>query len=278
MLAVQTLLPDHRLRPFLHAYVQRESRLAGTAELVEPVVARLGAVLEFQFADPYDVPIYGRDAPNPSAPITVIGAITYRRARILIRGHVEALAVLFRPLGFHALFRIPVAPLTDEGTEGHGLIGRSISALHEQLGNTAGFPDRARTLDRYFLGLLDRVRPVDAIGRALDLLMVPGPMVPVASVARQVGVSVRRLERSALDLAGMPPKTLSRIARFQRAIRLKDRSHLSWTDVAHAMDYYDQMHMIRDFRAFAGHAPGRAMKDHDPSHLGAFMASEDLRG
>ncbi len=110
---------------------------------------------------------------------------------------------------------------------------------------------------------------------APNLLMASGPLVPVSSVAQQAGVSVRRLERMALDHAGMAPKTLGRIARFQRAVHLKRENNLSWTEVAHTMDYYDRMHMIRVFRAFAGHSPARAMKDIDPGHLINLVAVGD---
>ena len=55
MLQVQSDLPDVRLDPFIVRYVQRESN-ATDAELVEPVVARLGTMLEFLFADPYFIP------------------------------------------------------------------------------------------------------------------------------------------------------------------------------------------------------------------------------
>lgn len=93
MLTHQTAVPANRLRPFIRSYVEREAYLAPKMELSEPVVARLSAILEFQFADPYDVPLYGLDKKNPSEPIAVIGPITWRSARIVIRGHVHALAL-----------------------------------------------------------------------------------------------------------------------------------------------------------------------------------------
>ena len=49
MLTVQSAPPELALRPFVRAYVQREAHL-GSHELVEPVVARLGVMLEFEFA------------------------------------------------------------------------------------------------------------------------------------------------------------------------------------------------------------------------------------
>ncbi len=71
MLRVQSVLPDVRLAPFIVRYVQRESNSAGS-ELVEPVVARLGTMLEFLFADPYFIPAFGAGSPRPCPPITMI--------------------------------------------------------------------------------------------------------------------------------------------------------------------------------------------------------------
>jgi AraC-like DNA-binding protein len=266
MLTVQNAHPDPRLRSFIRSYVQRESHLKGT-ELIEPVIARLGAALEFQFADPYEVPFYGIDKSIQSVPITVIGPITYRRARILIRGHVEALAVLFQPFGFHALFGVPLSPLADEGTEGHSVIGAAVSVLNQRLGNVSSFQERTQLLDSFFLNRLTQIRPSDSVSRSLQLLIAPGRLVTVSEVARQAGLSSRQLERMSLQYAGMSPKMLAKIARFQRALRLKVEGSSSWTEVAHATDYHDQMHMIRDFRALAGTTPVRAFEQIEPDHL-----------
>ena len=53
MLTVQSGSPCAELRPFIRTYVQREAKL-GQTELVEPVVARLGVMLEFEFAGSYE--------------------------------------------------------------------------------------------------------------------------------------------------------------------------------------------------------------------------------
>lgn len=267
MLTHRSAVPDNRLRPFVHTYVEREAYLAAGVELAEPVVARLSAILEFQFADPYDVPIYGLVGKNQSRPITVIGPITWRRARILIQGHVQALAVVFKPLGFHALFGVPVSPLTDEGVEGHALLGGSTSALYERLGNAKSFQERAGLLDDFFVRRLDSLRRAPTAALGLKHLIASAHPVPITDVVRQAGVSERQLERIALQQAGMSPLMMRRIARFQRALRLKLASGRPWTDIAHAADYYDQMHMVREFRALAGAAPGATLRQLSPGHI-----------
>ena len=56
---------------------------------------------------------------------------------------------------------------------------------------------------------------------------------------------------------GVPPKTMARILRFQKAVRLLGTStQLRWAEIALRCGYYDQAHFNRDFRDFAGASPG----------------------
>ncbi len=265
-LSVQTAPPEFALRPFIRAYVQREARL-GAEELIEPVVARLGVMLEFEFAGSYEVRNYGSNSLDATFPISIIGPQTWRRARLIIRDHVESLVVMFQPAGFHALFGIPTAPLAEAGTEGHSVLGPAVSRLWEQLGNLRSFQERSRLLDRYFLAKVRSTRTMDEVCRALHLLTVSGSAARVDEVARKTGMNRRQLERKALMYAGVSPKALTRVSRFSRAMRLRAESSLTWTEIAHSAGYHDHMHMIRDFRVFAGDAPTSALREIAPDHL-----------
>jgi AraC-like DNA-binding protein len=271
MLTVQTAAPQLLLRPFLRAYVQRAAHL-GDQELVEPVVARLGVMLEFEFAGAYEVRNYGSNAIDDTFPVSIIGPQTWRRARLIIRNHVESLVVLFQPSGFHALFGTPTAPLSETGTEGHAVLGPAISRLHQQLGNLESFAERARLLDRFFLDRLKQAPGHDPVYQALHQLTLPGPSTKVSDVARQMSVNLRQLERKSLAYAGVSPKHLTRISRFSRALRLRAETSFTWTQIAHESEYHDHMHMIRDFRIFAGEAPVSAVQEISPDHLINFCA------
>ena len=46
------------------------------------------------------------------------------------------------------------------------------------------------------------------------------------------------------------------ILRFHPALLAKSAmAKRAWTDIAHDMGYYDQMHMVHDFRRFSGENP-----------------------
>jgi transcriptional regulator GlxA family with amidase domain len=174
---------------------------------------------------------------------------------------------MFQPVGFHALFGIPTAPLAETGTEGHSVLGPGVSRLWEHLGNLRSFEERTRLLDRYFLAKLENTGTMDAVCRALHLLTTSGSTMRVDEVARKTGMNRRHLERKALMYAGVSPKALTRISRFSRAMRLRAESSLTWTEIAHSAGYHDHMHMIRDFRVFAGDAPTSALQEIAPDHL-----------
>src|SRR3978361_2016416 len=118
MLSVQSAPPEPHLKPFIRAYGQREARL-GSHELVEPVVARLGVMLEFEFAGSYEVRNYGTETVEEPNSISIIGPQGWRRSRLIIPGPNESLVVMFQPFGFRALFGVPTALLSNAGTEGH---------------------------------------------------------------------------------------------------------------------------------------------------------------
>jgi AraC-like DNA-binding protein len=54
----------------------------------------------------------------------------------------------------------------------------------------------------------------------------------------------------------MPPKVYARVVRFEAALKSKKRPPgLRWTDIALALGYHDQMHMVHDFQRLSGSPP-----------------------
>jgi AraC-like DNA-binding protein len=267
MLKLQSALPDPVLQPFVQWYFQRETVLKD-GELVEPVLPRAGTMLEFQFAAVYEVKELRSEQPRRSFAATVIGPIDARRVRLILRDPVQSLVVLFRPLGLYRFFGVPVSPLTGVGTEGHALLGPQVSALYERLGNTASFAGRARLLDGFFLDRLQRSDPLTPAANAMRLLV--SGRCNVGDTARMIGISERQFLRRSLECAGMSPKALARVSRFQRAIREYRSGRSTWIDIAHKVGYYDQMHLIRDFHDLGGGNPTHVMQEISDEHLISF--------
>lgn len=79
---------------------------------------------------------------------------------------------------------------------------------------------------------------------------------PVNAVALDLGVSERHLRRVFREAVGVSPKTFAKLTRFHRALRAaRDDDPPSWAAVAAHAGYYDQAHLIAEFRAIAGATP-----------------------
>lgn len=80
--------------------------------------------------------------------------------------------------------------------------------------------------------------------------------VNVNAVADELGVSERHLRRLFRETTGVGPKTFAKLARFRRAVRAaRAKNHASWATIAAVAGYYDQAHLISEFRTIAGVTP-----------------------
>jgi AraC-like DNA-binding protein len=78
----------------------------------------------------------------------------------------------------------------------------------------------------------------------------------VNAVAVELGVSERHLRRLFRAAVGVNPKAFAKLARFHRALRAaRADTHASWATIAVATGYYDQAHLIDEFRTIAGVTP-----------------------
>jgi AraC-like DNA-binding protein len=85
----------------------------------------------------------------------------------------------------------------------------------------------------------------------------------VTTVAGELSVSERHLRRVFRETTGLPPKTFAKIARFRRALRAarKDEDTSRWAAIAAEAGYYDQAHLIWEFRELTDKTPGALLRE-----------------
>ncbi|MFI9154002.1 helix-turn-helix domain-containing protein [Streptomyces sp. NPDC053367] len=82
---------------------------------------------------------------------------------------------------------------------------------------------------------------------------------PVGGLADELGLGARQLHRRSLAAFGYGPKTLARILRLRRALRLA-RSGVPLAETAARAGYADQAHLTREVRELTGTTPGRLLR------------------
>jgi AraC-like DNA-binding protein len=98
--------------------------------------------------------------------------------------------------------------------------------------------------------------PDPRVEAAVALLVRSGGRAAVDRVAAAANMTRQHLRRRFLDDVGTSPKTFARVIRFQRVVEAIRRGAVqSWADAALEHGYYDQAHLIGEFRELSGTTP-----------------------
>jgi AraC-like DNA-binding protein len=254
MLILKVRRPRWELRPYIRTFAQREIGPA-SSEIVEPIPAQLEQHLTFDFGCPVEVL-------RPDGRIQLIdrtstaGAQTRFAAHLRLRSGVESFGVFFGPTGFSQLFGVPMSELTDCLGDAGGLVGYSIRALWNRLGESSSFEDRIVVAEEFLMCRAARAQTGSTIVAAANYVFRHHGAVKIADLAHRGSTGLRQFERQFRREVGASPKTFARIARFQAALDAKVAApKRTWLDIAHSFGYYDQMHMIHDFELLGCDSP-----------------------
>jgi transcriptional regulator GlxA family with amidase domain len=103
------------------------------------------------------------------------------------------------------------------------------------------------------------LRPLErhyAVRFALDTFGRADNGLAIRDVARDAGLSQRRFIQLFEREVGMSPKLFFRVRRFRHALgTVREAAVPNWAQVAVDCGYYDQSHLIHDFRLFSNLSP-----------------------
>ena len=188
----------------------------------------------------------------------------------------SAMAVIrFRPGGAYPFLCFDVDEITDAV---HGLdvvLGRATAALRERILESPTIEGKMRAVEAWLLG---RARGALETNPVIDYLagrLFAPAGIRIADVVEEIGYTQRHVLGMFRRWVGLSPKQYGRIRRFQQvltsvvrrpgesgleeadlALRRSPPDEPDWADVAAAHGYYDQSHLIREFREFSGLTPG----------------------
>ncbi|TMR22972.1 helix-turn-helix transcriptional regulator [Nonomuraea turkmeniaca] len=157
--------------------------------------------------------------------------------------------IRFKPGAVGDVFGVPVHELRDQRIPLPALPGLPIDE------SCAPRPEwRLEAMRAAVARRLTRSDAADPAAPAIAKALMAGRT--VTEVAWDLGFSDRQLHRRAVAAFGYAPKTLQRIVRFQRALRLA-RAGVPLAEVAVTAGYTDQAHLSHDVKRLSGVPMGR---------------------
>lgn len=225
------------------------------------------------------------DADDRSGRVCAAAVVAGARAAYCIKDTAHPAAsvgAVLRPGAALALFGVSAAELEGRHVGLDELCGAGAAdALYARLAEPADPPQRRRIFEDFLQARLRPVRGLDPqiVRAARQLEAAAGPHAAqsreredarVAALVQASGRSHRRFIAGFRDAAGLSPKRYARVLRFKRLLQALSASpRPDWAQLALQAGYFDQSHLIRDFREFAGVSPRAylAARGASPQHL-----------
>jgi AraC-like DNA-binding protein len=185
--------------------------------------------------------------------LAIVGTMTRAQA-FDIPGRHLTFGVRFRPGMAARLLRVPGSVAVDQSIPlSNAWQAPAVRDLLDQLASSRSPRD---AIARFEASLADPA-PLDRVEKSLAWLAECGGQVSMDALADAASLSPRQFRRICLERTGLSPKHLARVLRFREAAKYANGLHPDWADVAVASGYYDQAHLINEFKELAGVSPAQ---------------------
>lgn len=245
--------PDRRLRGFVHGY-QGYDESAAPAPVLRQEVPSVRVPLIVNFGARWR--IADSASGTPDVRDSFVAGIYERSTFVAAEGAAQCIQVDFTPIGAHLFFGVPMHELSNQVVDMEDVLARDRN-LAERLEDARTWPARFALLEAVIAARLDGARgPAPEVTWAWQALERTGGAIRVSTLAERIGRSRRHLLHAFREQIGVGPKTAARIIRFNRAVDLLGRRlGIPLVALAQECAYFDQAHMTREFREFAGTTP-----------------------
>lgn len=174
----------------------------------------------------------------------------------------------FVPGALYRLLGVPMEEMCDRSFDSTLFLTSEINVVSEQINSQNNYADILRIVENFLLKKATHLKPILPIDRVVARMTNGPKLVTVDSMAKEACISVRQLERQFKKRIGMGPKVFTKLVRFSRAWNMRERNpDLSWNNIAHHFDYADHMHLIKEFKLFAGTLPSQLQHELEKSTL-----------
>lgn len=249
--------PARRLRPFVGDY-EGYVETAGPQPVLRQQVPATRLPFIFNFGARWRVADSRDGSGRSKLHDSFFAGLFDSSAFVAASGPASCLQVDLTPIGAHMLLGIPMYEVANRVVDVEDVLPSSLRELPERLADARSWEARfALVDDALAAALADARKPSAEIVWAWNALVRTSGRVPVGALAERLGRSRRHLSARFREQVGLSPKAVARILRFRRAVELLQKPPArSLAELAFECGYYDQAHLNRDFRKFAGTSPG----------------------
>jgi AraC-like DNA-binding protein len=185
-----------------------------------------------------------------------------------IKGRLSLFCINFFPHGLAMFLELPLDELFEHSVPLRFLVKDRVNKLEDELSGAETDPERKKIAEDFLISCLlssETKHNYDRIRHTINQINLSRGRVDIAKLASDTFLSRKQFERTFTDIIGTTPKQFLKVVRFQNAIFEKSKqADLSLTELSYTCGYFDQSHMISDFRKLSGKTPGQFFAECEP--------------
>jgi AraC-like DNA-binding protein len=274
---------ERRLHAYVHGYVGSSSNLR--TALQERHLPSTEVSLLLNFGEPHRrLNRAGSEEWTARDGVWVVG-LHDRHQLTKAAGERQFMVVRFTPMGAHLFLGLPMHLLANEAVDLEQIDPALARVMVSRVALARSWTDRFAAMESLIAERIAETQIPATIGVAWQKLVATDGRIALGSLATELDCSHRSLIAKFRTCVGFPPKTIARLLRFNRTVRSLDRLSLTranecaskpyiearpskdpfvraiqWADLAAECGYFDQAHLIKEFREFAGTTPNAFLR------------------
>lgn len=245
-------LPSEKLKPFIKQYWAIENVLQKEELCIQRIVP-CGLPELFFYATP--VPAVNDSNKNFPEKLFISGQ-QKNHYDILINKEISLFSIVFQPEGLRQFFSLPVNQLFNLNVSLHDIDKKLYRDIESRLSEAVSFEEKVKIIEIYFSALLEknyRDYEFKRVWHVMNCVKKYHGNIKIDLLASEACLSRKQFERVFSESVGESPKQYLNTIRFQYAIYQKSRNReLSITALAYDCGYFDQAHLINEFKTMSG--------------------------
>jgi AraC-like DNA-binding protein len=244
----QKFEPAPELFPFVECYFVWEGEAKESFDVQSPPNSFNAMV--FNYADPHEA--YQNGGPRMSVPKAFVSGQFTSNYHLVLKSKIGMVGIVFRPSALHNFFGIRMSQLVNSRMALELLIPEEAESLWSNVKTGKTDKDRVTLLEEYVRSLLPIARGrLSVIDEAVELIDSHKGSVSVETVAGQLKISRRYMEKKFLEKVGVSPKFYARIKRFVNLSKeVAYNEKFDWQDIVFEYGFHDQSHLVKEFMEF----------------------------
>ena len=179
------------------------------------------------------------------------------------------IGIKFKQGGAYHFFKIPMMQFSNKIISLSEIMRRESEQLNDALIKAEKAEDIKKILDRYLLMKIDLLNSTfDIVDFTLNKLKVNEPPELIKNLCIAAKISNKHMILLFKKKVGLSPKLIQRINKFVKVIEiLHEQEQVDWSEIAFLCHYYDQAHLINEFKCFSGLTPKEYFENENTNGL-----------